>query len=68
MGSVAGPVLILAVISIAAIAILGAMSNQVDGGTVKDSKEIVAKHSDIWLLFYKSSLQRLFFKNMALYQ
>lgn len=40
MGSVAGPVLILAVISIAAIAILGAMSNQASNGAVENSKEI----------------------------
>lgn len=37
---VAGPILVLAVVGIAAIAIFGAMSNQADNGTVKDSKEI----------------------------
>lgn len=37
---VAGPILVLAVVGIAAIAIFWAMSNQADNGTVKDSKEI----------------------------
>lgn len=37
---VAGPILVFAVVGIAAIAIFGAMSNQADNGTVKNSKEI----------------------------
>lgn len=37
---VAGPVLTLAAVGIAAIAILGCMSNQANSGTVKNSKEI----------------------------
>lgn len=35
---VAGPILVFAVVGIAAIAIFGAMSNQADNGTVKKFK------------------------------
>lgn len=36
---VAGPILVFAVVGIVAIAIFGAMSNQADNGTVKDSQK-----------------------------